>query len=73
MNDWQPIEAAPKDGSEILLWLGSPFSRIEKAKYYEPWNNWICGTLPTDPAREEHRGIGSAVPTHWMPLPEPPQ
>lgn len=33
---WQPIESAPKDGTEILGW-------------------------------------GSEAPTHWLPLPPPPQ
>lgn len=73
MSEWKPIDTAPKDGSEVLLYLGAPWLKIEKARWYAPWSNWQCGTIPADPAREECYGIGSSVPTHWMPLPEGPQ
>ena len=64
MSAWQPIETAPKDGSDILVFLdgnGEDFSRI--AVVY--WRNagfrefaWDC---------QIH------TPTHWQPLPEPPK
>ena len=73
MNKWQPIETAPKDGREVLIYLGAPWLRVEKARWYGPWSNWQVGIIPSDPAREEQFGIGSAIPTHWMPLPEPPK
>lgn len=73
MSEWQPIESAPKDGSEVLLYLSAPWSKIEKARWYAPWSNWQAGVIPSDPAREEYYGIGSSVPTHWMHLPEPPK
>ena len=69
---WEPIETAPKDGREVLLWLGSPWSNAEKARWYEPWGNWQVGDIPRDPTREEMCGIVSSVPTHWQPLPPPP-
>lgn len=69
---WQPIKTAPKDGTEVLIWLAAPYSRIEKARWYTPWANWQAGCLPIDPVRDEMHGIGSAVPTHWRPLPAPP-
>lgn len=72
MSSWQPIETAPKDGSEMLIWLGAPWSRVEKACWYEPWSNWQAGAFPIDPARDDFHGIGRSVPTHWMPLPAPP-
>lgn len=70
MNNWKPIETAPKDGREILLWLPAPYSRVEKAHWFEIWGNWqSCDFIePTD----EYCGIGSELPTHWQPLPEPP-
>lgn len=71
-DGWQPIESAPKDGTEVLLWLGNPWSRVEKARWYASWGNWQVGNIPADPAREEAHGIGSALPTHWRPLPAPP-
>lgn len=71
-DPWQPIETAPKDGTEVMLWLRSPFDRVEKARWYEPWHNWTTGDLPHDPEIGDVYGIGCAVPTHWMPLPKPP-
>ncbi|HVM91364.1 MAG TPA: DUF551 domain-containing protein [Terriglobales bacterium] len=73
MTEWKPISTAPKDGSEVLLYIGAPWSKIEKARWYAPWSNWQCGVIPSDPVREEYFGIGSSVPTHWMPLPSPPE
>lgn len=72
-DEWMPIETAPKDGREVLLWLGSPWSKVEKARWYAPWKNWQAGVIPADPVREDCYGIGSAVPTHWQPLPTPPK
>jgi hypothetical protein len=72
MMEWQPIETAPKDGREVWLYLGAPWCKTEKAKWYAPWENWQVGEIPSDPAREDCCGIGSAVPTHWMPMPAPP-
>lgn len=69
---WRQINSAPKDGSRVLLWLGAPWSKVECARWYAPWGNWQVGVLPADPAREEMHGVGSAVPTHWRPLPPAP-
>lgn len=71
---WMPIESAPKDGTDIDLWMSGPSS---PEGYREPMSGW-------DATREEWmafsdywgevpigRMVGDA-PTHWMPLPEPP-
>lgn len=71
MSEWQPIETAPKDGTEVLLWLGEPWNRAEKMHWYEPWETWL-EVDPADP-NEERYGTGSLVPTYWAPLPEPPK
>jgi len=68
--EWQPIETAPKDGSWVLLYLRHPWSEIEKAFWYNAWQNWQT-TIPEEGG--EFCGIGAAVPTHWMELPEPPE
>lgn len=77
---WRPISEAPRDGTKILAWsegrgaretywrlygVGSP-AREDYIKglgpsgawdWVEPMNNWAA----------------SWNPTHWMPLPEPPE
>lgn len=56
MGQWQQIESAPKDGTEILVWDG--FNRMVSS-FIEPagWVSWsLCAEEPT----------------HWMPLPVPP-
>lgn len=73
---WQPIETAPKDGRNLWVWDGK---QQYVAWHGHDWNmdpdekkdpEWLCGDgddfscgyyyLPCDP-------------THWMPLPTPPE
>jgi hypothetical protein len=58
--DWQPIETAPKDGTEVLITGKFPngvwFTEIS-------WFNRHKGQWP---------GRSLDPPTHWMPLPAPP-
>lgn len=56
---WRPIETAPKDGSDILLYC--PSGDILTA-------NWD-GTGWSDNARGSWRGFDATL---WMPLPAPP-
>ena len=64
VTDWQPIETAPKD-ERVLLTNGW----FVASGAYEPW--------PVDGFifhRETDDDCGiDPDPTHWMPLPEPPQ
>lgn len=70
MSEWQPIETAPKDGSDILVWDDFEISITFWGKTaHVPIYGWIqvdFGDLydlePMEPQ-----------PTHWMPLPEPPE
>jgi len=63
MNQWQPIETAPKDGTVILATL--PGSNVPQPIRFSlhgwriEWDDWIL-------SEEDH-------PTHWMPCPEPPE
>lgn len=68
--EWLDISTAPKTGEWVLLWLGVPWSKVEKAYWYEEWGNWQ--TEPVDHSVDEYGGIGALVPTAWMPLPKPP-
>lgn len=59
-SNWQPIETAPKDGTNILAPIGYGFLDV----IYWDNNNW----------RETSDGKGLRNhPTHWMSLPNPPE
>ena len=67
MNEWQPIETAPREG--VILLGYAPFWRMEGTRrvYEGRWNEEqqtftsVNGFLIHDAA------------THWMPLPSPPE
>lgn len=56
--NWQPIETAPKDGSQILLYR--PFIMFVGFFGGSQW----CYNAPA---------IMRPPPTHWMPLPDAPE
>lgn len=76
MSDWQPIETAPKDGTQILVY--TVHGDIELSEWF------VTETVVHDPVivngetlyrhREEayYSGWNSNEPTHWLPLPPPP-
>ena len=59
---WQPIETAPKDGTEICAWVGSGYKggwlqlSWYKVNGLAAWRDWDQDTWQ---------------PTHWMPISEP--
>lgn len=58
--EWRPIETAPKDGTRILVHVPGFGQEISA------WSLRM--------ATGEHEWFGLARdPTHWMPLPEPPE
>ncbi len=59
--NWQPIETAPKDGTQVLLWIGG---------HSEPWAQ--TGFFEGGYWLDSYEGIDLSSPTHWMPLPPPP-
>ena len=68
MSDWQPIETAPKDGTRILVLIGS---KVQIAQ----WNEDGYVKKPT-PFWHWAPGLGKGFnrgqqPAHWMHLPEP--
>lgn len=74
VSAWQPIETAPKDGLKVLVYdesFGLPqkawFGKDQFNEEYEGWlfgdgDDYSCGMYFTP-----------INPTHWMPLPKPPQ
>jgi len=60
---WQPIETAPRDGDAILTF-------DIRSNYYPTVRHWDEGEDGDMAWQPRIRGV---FPTHWMPLPEPPQ
>lgn len=63
MSDWRPIKTAPKDGSSILI--GVP-ARGE-------WPGVTMESRWVNSGQRWWDWFGSDKPTHWQPMPEPPQ
>lgn len=60
--EWEPIETAPKDGTDVLVFAPSLYGenkfQVAYCFYGQLWEYGYEGTPIT--------------PTHWMPLPKPP-
>lgn len=63
IENWQPIETAPKDGTRLLVF--SPVDGVVSS-------HWEAGTWQGLPWRAPHNAA-KAAPTYWMPLPAPPE
>jgi hypothetical protein len=68
MTQWQSIETAPKDGTEIDVWCpeGGEGYRVPDAWWSSVDGHWL------------YAGQGNSMqwltgPTHWMPKPPPPE
>lgn len=79
MDEWKPIETAPKDGQFLAFWP----SYRERAwlHEHEPLDDYRTIDGQVLAASKDHTGrvyvVGNwaqpgSVPTHWMPLPAPP-
>lgn len=74
MTEWQPIETAPRDGTLIII----AYKVFGRYRVY-PASYGVGGFVDSDFAWGilDHDGSTNAVktgePTHWMPLPEPPE
>jgi hypothetical protein len=62
--EWQPIESAPKDGTEVLL---GAERWVYQGRYLPDSQEWFA--INNDP--NDYWG-GELLPTHWRPLPAPP-
>jgi hypothetical protein len=80
--EWQPIETAPKDGTEILVWRED--QGIFLARWTAPCEfltDAECEKMGDAADQEDwfaadfvwgYRVEGDLLPTKWRPLPEPP-
>ena len=88
MNNWQPIDTAPKDGTEVLVFrMDCGCTPIIHIAFYKSEKEWEQGEGCYDETKEEFIGWWSytensvsfskledyTMPTHWMPLPELPK
>ena len=74
---WQPIETAPRDGTRVLLvtkyklvceaFYSTPEKHIKGGS--PPQYGWCTSYNEDDPFYNSYE----ENPTHWMPLPTPPQ
>jgi len=65
MTDWQPIETAPRNGTEICAWVGENnyFGGWLQLAYVKINGSWSWRDWDWDEWN----------PTHWMKLPEAPK
>jgi hypothetical protein len=82
MSTWQPIETAPKDGTDIIVGYDFATVWIVHAAFWRQvddnlraldwtdedtgWWSYINGSVT------QEQLDGPRAPTHWMPLPDPP-
>lgn len=68
-TEWQDIESAPRDGSEVLLVCATAYTPTA----FEGWwadGNWQHYSRDGDHGEKfSHNGIHAFFPTHWMPKP----
>ena len=67
MTKWQPIETAPRDGTEILCFIPEHTWGLLTVKEEYKVLRFIQGVTWAN------QGLYTEYPTHWMPLPKPPE
>ena len=60
-TEWQPIETAPKDGTEVLVFSSG---KMFMSFYSHDVGSWCIDGRYDDFVEDV---------THWMPLPQPPK
>jgi hypothetical protein len=82
--EWQTIDSAPKDGTEIIGIFCNDYGYQEKPTIYGPWTiawdgkKWASSWDGSE-VIESETDFGTSYkgpdvePTHWMPLPPAPQ
>lgn len=75
--NWQPIETAPKDGTDFLAWGGQyeDFDSHIHALVWVPYNDIrvVSWSHDSNPPCFMGDDCNAHLPTHWMPLPQPPK
>lgn len=63
--EWQPIETAPKNGRDLILWFPK-IKRVQACAWKSP-NGYYAAAWSADGQWIPYE------PTHWMPMPDPPR
>ena len=66
--EWQPIETAPKDGTDILVMTGETMHVVRWINIHGDFDYWAVDDNKHGPFT-----LRGKAPTNWMPLPEPPK
>ena len=62
ISTWQPMDTAPKDGTEILCYVGAGYiGGVVVVNFDEGSSSWVDWDNDT------------WTPLNWMPLPKPPE
>ena len=75
MTEWQPIETAPKDGTEFQAWIvrdGGIGFWAPECCFNEHGQFGVWGRVDYDEDGWDY-GLTHLTPTHWMPRPNPPE
>jgi hypothetical protein len=79
MNEWRPIETAPKDGTKILVCRGGePYVAYWSSVWHPDSVMWVADIPNSNPPTVAALGPEFAEPwtrhgpTHWLPIPEMP-
>lgn len=68
--NWQPIETAPRDGTAVLGYWSRPHGLADIPS--DESNYGITAYLNFEWVSADDDEVFYSPPTHWMPLPEPP-
>lgn len=69
-SEWQPINTAPKDGTEFLAW-DSRVREMGVCVWIGEWQRIV--PVQGDSFSTDKFGHDSGNLTHWRPLPKPPE
>ena len=74
MTEWQPIETAPKDGTDIIVMYIDIDTQFVRIAFWldSEWDPSVDGWWTYDCGEDESMAL-SYAPTHWMHLPELPE